>query len=355
MLQKEIFMFRSLIFLLALIYLPTAQQTNSDGKPLNSSNFPILGKASFNAVALDTLRTDGLSPGPGQLSKDLLEYYFSATTPSLKKHSIYVMKRNTVNDLFSSPQKLSGSINDSAYFNYQPSVSKDGNTLIFGRSKIYEWDSSELYMATRPAKDSPFDSVRALWEINDPLDADAYPWISGDGLRLYYTFGSPSIICVSERSSTSDLFQRPVSVSITKNPGNIFSAWLNDGEDVMLYANGSSFFIAHRIGKYFYSYDSTLTPSGAFISGPSWDNRRIYFYCSGTITYILSMPFSLPNAETIPPVCASGRHYDSYGNRAYFNLKGQLFPRLPSKNIPLILINGSDKSPGLNSYRPEVR
>ena len=51
-------------------------------------------------------------------------------------------------------------------------------------------------------------TVRALEEVNDPNNADAYPWISGDALHIYFTREVDGIDCIffSERKSTEELF-----------------------------------------------------------------------------------------------------------------------------------------------------
>lgn len=56
-----------------------------------------------------------------------------------------------------------------------------------------------------------FDSIRSIDEINDSLSADAYPWISNDGLRLYYTQGSLTVhMKFSQRPTINDPWSAPV-------------------------------------------------------------------------------------------------------------------------------------------------
>jgi len=52
----------------------------------------------------------------------------------------------------------------------------------------FQWDA--LYSLSEVMTAYSYDSVRALTEINNPNFADAYPWISSDLLKLYYTKGS---------------------------------------------------------------------------------------------------------------------------------------------------------------------
>ncbi|MBK8599794.1 MAG: hypothetical protein IPN80_03900 [Flavobacterium sp.] len=73
--------------------------------------------------------------------------------------------------------------------------------------------------------------TRALSEINIVGEADAYPWISGDGLRLYYTNGSDSsnsLLYYSERANVDSPFQTPTLVPI--NVVTPKSIWLSENE-----------------------------------------------------------------------------------------------------------------------------
>lgn len=56
-----------------------------------------------------------------------------------------------------------------------------------------------------------FDSIRSIDEINDSLSADAFPWISNDGLRLYYTQGGLTLnMKFCQRPTINDLWSAPV-------------------------------------------------------------------------------------------------------------------------------------------------
>lgn len=77
-----------------------------------------------------------------------------------------------------------------------------------------------------------FDNVRALSEINVNNRADSYPWISNDGLRLYYTKQTDSIdiIVRSERAHPDSLFSSPIALSINSPTDRNISCWLTDDE-----------------------------------------------------------------------------------------------------------------------------
>ena len=74
-----------------------------------------------------------------------------------------------------------------------------------------------------------YDTLRPLDELNDNLAADAYPWLSPDALRLYFTYGggSSNQIMQTERITTSNYFSGPVPVTL---PVSILSIWLSNDE-----------------------------------------------------------------------------------------------------------------------------
>jgi hypothetical protein len=78
-----------------------------------------------------------------------------------------------------------------------------------------------------------YDSVRPLKEINEPNIADANPWISPDGLRLYYykLFQSKyTKIFYAERKSILDTFSNIHALSINFEDYDNISPWLTNDE-----------------------------------------------------------------------------------------------------------------------------
>jgi hypothetical protein len=83
-----------------------------------------------------------------------------------------------------------------------------------------------------PDIDIHFDSIRALSELNLPLNAEAYPWISDDGLRLYYTMETDSVdmIVLSKREHIDSSFKTPQILSINSSLSDNLSQWLTRDE-----------------------------------------------------------------------------------------------------------------------------
>jgi len=93
-----------------------------------------------------------------------------------------------------------------------------------------------------------YDTVRVLGEIN-AINADAYPWISSDGLRIYYThgaptYGAPLTLMYTERPNITSTFSSPIPVPI--NISNPYSCWLTNDELTVYVCKQDSFFYADR-------------------------------------------------------------------------------------------------------------
>jgi hypothetical protein len=95
-----------------------------------------------------------------------------------------------------------------------------------------------------------YDSTRALDEINDFFNADAYPWISPDGLRLYFIRGTnPNLfntqLMLTERVNTNSYFNSPIIVPL--GISNPTSCWFSNDELNVYICNGDSIYFADRI------------------------------------------------------------------------------------------------------------
>jgi hypothetical protein len=90
-----------------------------------------------------------------------------------------------------------------------------------------------------------YDTVRPLAEINNPTNADAYPWISPDGLRLYYTSGANADgLMFTQRANTSSYFDSPTLVPISISSPS--SYWLSSDELDVYICTFNELFYAHR-------------------------------------------------------------------------------------------------------------
>ena len=118
------------------------------------------------------------------VSPDNLRMYYHRTEAG-SRHRLKVSKRELITDQW--PQGTDivelntlGTIND-------PSLTPDELTIVFMGNNITGGRGMyDLYIATRPDLNSPFGNVRNLTELNTP-ENDADPFVSTDGLSLYFT------------------------------------------------------------------------------------------------------------------------------------------------------------------------
>ena len=76
-----------------------------------------------------------------------------------------------------------------------------------------------------------YDNVRKLTELNTTL-SESYPWISSNGLRLYFANGNQSInsFYVSERPDTSSSFSTPTALNLNLTETSPSWLWFSENE-----------------------------------------------------------------------------------------------------------------------------
>jgi hypothetical protein len=97
------------------------------------------------------------------------------------------------------------------------------------------------YASKKPKREFPekfktHPYIRYQAQVNDPRQAEAYPWISADGLRMYFVKGNS--LFFSDRGSRYDDFGTPSEVSY-EFKGSITSCWLTNDE-LSLYTTGTT-------------------------------------------------------------------------------------------------------------------
>jgi hypothetical protein len=160
-----------------------------------------------------------------QISRDGLELYFLSDRADAKgevSDNIWVSKRSTTRDSWSSPIKLDAPVNTTGVEN-APSLSTDGLELYFSNG----WYSSpaKLYVSTRAGKTDPWGPpVELAPPVNSECKQDC-PCISADGLSLYFMSDRPgggnnpsnSDIFVTTRTTKDGPWGEPVKLGPTVN------------------------------------------------------------------------------------------------------------------------------------------
>jgi len=168
--------------------------------------------------------------------------------------------------------------------------------------------------------DLGFDTLRALTEINDSSAANAYPWISGDGLRLYYIHGTSfNYLNFTSRTSTGSLFRKPVTLPLPiSTTTGIRSFWLSENElDIYLFndsvyhaqrtsvgdnfGNPTTLQLTQNISSVTGYFNGTLNQSQNVLFVSNYDNNYIHVYefhltSANSFTYVRTL--QVPNGYT---------------------------------------------------------
>ncbi len=167
---------------------------------------------------------------------------------------------------------------------FQVTASKNEEHLVFVVNAYSGWNDNELAIASKQPNGS-YGPVQLLSNLNDPLMSDAYPWISGDGMRLYYTRNFK--LLYTERTSADAAFSDPVDVRFAGEVQlEIMSVWLSpDERSLFLVANNRIYRSQRKSSADIFSLPELYTDEFKdlyFISGVSFapDKKNMYLYYS---------------------------------------------------------------------------
>jgi len=159
------------------------------------------------------------------LSPDGLELYFGEGYPGLIVNTrlpcaadpsgygsgdLWVSRRTAKGAPWGKPQNL-GPVVNTANYEGCPSISADGLSLYFASERPGGYGYLDLYVATRQSTNGPWGPPMNLGSRINTSTAEATPFISPDGLSLYYSVGDlRSDIYVSRRTAADAPWGTPV-------------------------------------------------------------------------------------------------------------------------------------------------
>jgi serine/threonine protein kinase len=120
----------------------------------------------------------------GCISPDGLEMYISWGTPEVD-WEICVSRRATTHSDWGPPENL-GAVVNTQYEESCPCISADGLTLYFNSNRPGGYGGFDIYMTTRPTKNDLWGPPVNLGPTINGYAPDAAPWITTDGLELYF-------------------------------------------------------------------------------------------------------------------------------------------------------------------------
>jgi hypothetical protein len=155
-------------------------------------------------VAGIEMPSDGQNPAElyPMISADGLELFFRSDVGN--NPELWVASRSDPNGPFEEVSILA-ELNSPADDN-TGGISADALTIYFGSNRNGNFD---MYQATRPARDAPFENVTLLSADLSTSSTENFPFVTPDGLTLYYhrsdEVGQPRI-WTATRESTDDQF-----------------------------------------------------------------------------------------------------------------------------------------------------
>jgi len=138
---------------------------------------------------------------------------------------LYVSKRATTNDPWPVPTSLGPTVNSSS-FDAFACLSSDGLELYFSSRRSGGYGKQDIWVTTRDSKEDDWGVPVNLGPTINTSGFDNSPWITTDGLELYFASDRPGAIggddiWVSRRASTNDPWQTPENLGSVVNSTGI--------------------------------------------------------------------------------------------------------------------------------------
>ena len=144
---------------------------------------------------------------------------------------VYEVTRATSTDDFGMPQLVPNLGSVANVPDRDPVLTGDGLTLVFTSQRAGSWD---LYITTRPSRTQPFQTPTKITELATAGD-DWGPFISSDGLGLYYILGVD--IAYAQRATTTSAWSAPGTILANVNtPSSEFEPAVTSDELTMFWA-----------------------------------------------------------------------------------------------------------------------
>jgi len=193
-----------------------------------------------------TINTSSLD-GNTVISPDGLTLYFTSNRPG--GHGgwdVYVTKRSTASDPWSTPANLGPPFSSSAS-DHGISMTADGLSAFFGSDRPGGFGSGDLYMSTRATTDDPWGEPVNLGSLVNSPSADGVAMVSLDGLSLCFHSNRPGgyggfDVWVTTRATTDDEWAVPM------NLGPVINTSTFDGAAAISTDGSALYFMSGRPG-----------------------------------------------------------------------------------------------------------
>jgi hypothetical protein len=160
------------------------------------------------------------------LTGDMLEIYFATLRPGGPgMDDIWFSTRDDVEGPWNPPEPALGL--NTPLRDHTPELSLDGLTMMLASTRDTFADE-DVYMATRPTRDSPWEEPVRVDEMSTPV-RDVCPFVTADGLETYGCMGAGLILEIVrfERGALGDPWSGAVPVEQLSSAGLDCGAWVD--------------------------------------------------------------------------------------------------------------------------------
>jgi hypothetical protein len=231
----------------------------------------------------------------------------------------------------------------------------DSNSEIFFCGALYnQYYQSDLYVAIKKSKSSTtYDSIRPISELNKKDKPDVSPWISGDGLHLYYISldsANQVRLLFSRRDSVNDTFTSPIPV-LPFIPG-IYSSWLTPDEKELYYCV-NDFVLVHAtrnsLDDDFKNHDTVEIPFSTLnsLSVSGFSKHDSLSFLSIQVDTVTAMIVAFTNDQLTNRICPISRNnlqIRKAGRMVYYNFLGREVNCYNKRNPQSIIIRSDGKT-----------
>ncbi len=167
-------------------------------------------------------------------------YFVSSRSGGYGDLDLYVSQRSALDAPWGNPVNLGAGVN-SAAIEFFPYVSPDGLTIYFGS---YRSGQGDIFIATRSSTHESFGPAESIGSpINTPDVEEDTPWVSSDGLILFFTslFEGSWDIFMSRRATTDQPWGMPINlglpVSVPRPGDESGGSFTADGKHFFFYGD----------------------------------------------------------------------------------------------------------------------
>ncbi|MFC1793659.1 hypothetical protein ACFL3Q_08755 [Planctomycetota bacterium] len=178
-------------------------------------------------------------------SADGLSLYFCSNRSGSYGHGpcdLWLATRPTINDPWQTPENLGPVVNGSAW-DSGPSISADGLSLYFESNRSGIWD---IWVTTRETKDADWGEPVNLGPTFNSPTPDLGPSISADGLSLFFDSGRDGgygmgDIWVARRATIDEPWEQPINMGLPVNTSDfdVQASMATDGLALFFSSNRS--------------------------------------------------------------------------------------------------------------------